>query len=479
MIEKIFEISRKYPSKAAITVDEHTYSYCELCNAILSLSHFLNQFPKETTIALLFEKGFWIYAAEIASVYSGVVFCPLDIEIPVERNLTILKNLQPDLILTDNKYQDIILNHFKPETIINLGQFSIDEQKFIKSRVGDFAYIIFTSGSTGLPKGIRIKRKSLYKFLDWSINYYPVDKSDKWAQFSSIAFDLSIVDIFTCLMCGAELFCLKSPNDKFFPSRVIHKHAITVWHGVPSTIQLLTEFGKVNSKSLSSLRIATFCGETLWASQVSALWELNKTIKIYNTYGPTEATLFCTAYEVLESDLRDKNNTSISIGDAIPGWNLYVEQGSNMHFGELIIYGNYLGEYILKDKNEGLFFDFYIDELKYRGYQSGDMLKIENGKYYFIGRNDSQIKINGNRFELKEIESLTIDAGATECLAVFKNNSILLAVVLPEKITLTIITNYLEKHLPSFAIPKKIEIFKLIPRNQNGKLDRKKIAELL
>src|SRR5690606_23511294 len=134
---------------------------------------------------------------------------------------------------------------------------------------------------------------------EWSIPTYSADENDIWGQFSFLSFDLSIVDIFTCLCSGSTLYSMNNLSaKKYRPSNVIEKEQITIWHSIPSAVEFMMKNEKSKNFDFSSLRLLSFCGETLYKHQVEFLFSKNLNIKIFNTYGPTEGTLFCTWQEL-------------------------------------------------------------------------------------------------------------------------------------------------------------------------------------
>src|SRR5439155_2819715 len=136
----------------------------------------------------------------------------------------------------------------------------------------EIAYIIYTSGSTGNPKGVVIRREALNKFLEWSISAYQCFAKDRWAQYSSLSFDLSIVDIFTVLCSGCTLVPLYDMGQKLRPANTIARHSVNVWHSVPGAVEFMMKNERTKPADLSSIRLMSFCGEPLYQYHLDYLF---------------------------------------------------------------------------------------------------------------------------------------------------------------------------------------------------------------
>lgn len=152
-------------------------------------------------IAIMLPQGTDAYAAEMGALYSGRTFCPLEPSYPTDRISYCLSDLDPRLLITDRSGAERT-SDLGVRTIL---ADEIDVTPPVSPTCGDLAYVIYTSGSTGRPKGVCVSRRSMNKFLEWSWAFYDVRPGERWAQFSSLGFDLSLVDLLTCVPSGGEI----------------------------------------------------------------------------------------------------------------------------------------------------------------------------------------------------------------------------------------------------------------------------------
>ena len=341
-------------------------------------------------------------------------------------------------------------------------------------------YVIYTSGTTGVPKGVMICRKALNKFLEWSIPTYAVGEGDIWGQFSFLSFDLSIVDIFTCLCSGATLFAMNNiPAKKNRPAGIIEKDKITVWHSIPSAVEFMMVNEKAKVYDFSSLRIMSFCGELLRKHQVEFLFKKKNDLIIFNTYGPTEGTLFCTWQELRSDNYLNFFDFTMSIGKAIPGWNLKLNSVEDFTEKEIIIYGDYIGKGYLGNVTDTKFKKYEIENNSVNGFETGDLVNEKNGNLYFSCRKDRQVKLKGFRVELDEIDFRINEFLNKPSVTVVKKDVLYSFIESDEKIPDVELREYLKKKLEVFKIPNAFYSISGIPRTANQKVDNKELIKLI
>ena len=306
------------------------------------------------------------------------------------------------------------------------------------------------------------------------------NENDVWGQFSFLSFDLSIVDIFTCLCSGATLFAMNDiPAKKNRPAGIIEKEKITVWHSIPSAV----EFMKVNERQkvydFSSLRLMSFCGEPLRKHQVDFLFEKKKDLIVFNTYGPTEGTLFCTWQELRSDSYLNYCDYTMSIGKAISGWNLKLNVVEDFIEKEIIIYGDYIGKGYLGIVADTKFKELEIEGKTVNAFETGDLVTEKNGNLYFAGRKDRQVKIKGNRVELDEIDFRINEFLNKTSVTVVKKDSLYSFIETEENINEVALREYLKRKMETNKIPTAFHRIKEIPRSQNQKVDNNALIELL
>lgn len=476
-IELIKDNAKNYPSRIAVIDKDRKISYGDFLTMVNS---FTTQLKPKVKVVFDLEQGAEAYALIVAILNVGGTFCPLSPIAPLHRKKQIIEEFSPDLIIVSSQEMVLDLSPRKVCTINSLvintdgkdEHFSYDEE--------DIIYIIYTSGSTGVPKGVKICRKALNKFLEWSIITYGATGNDVWGQFSFLSFDLSIVDIFTCLCSGATLYSMNDLSaKKFRPAGEIEKIKITIWHSIPSAVEFMIKNCQSRNYDFSSLRLMSFCGEPLKKHQVEFLFKKNSFVRIFNTYGPTEGTLFCTWQELNAKNYLDYSHYSMSIGKAIPGWNLQLNSVEEFEEREIIIYGDFIGKGYLRNVDDTKFKVINVDGKLVESFWTGDMVSEVNGNFYFSCRKDRQVKVKGYRIELDEVDFRINEFLKLTSVTIVNNDTLYSFIETCNRINDFELRGYLKTVLEEYKIPNKFFPIEEIPRSQNQKIDVTVLKEIL
>lgn len=419
-----------------------------------------------------------VYFAFVANSFlNRLDFCPLDTDNPIQRVLDVASQLENSLILCDN---DEVLAELRQRTqhclkieipFQHIPEDMASEEEGRRNR--DASYYIATSGSTGSPKLVQVPHDRTLQFIDWAIPFYGIDPTTRWAQFSSIGFDLSLVDFLSVVCGGGTLVSISTQLDRIRPARTVARSKITHWHSVPSMIPyFLREPAEENGGSTCSL--FTFCGEPLIKTDADKLAERYPHARIINTYGPTEATFFCSFFEYVSGD-PTMTEISLPIGQPIPSWNfvLLPEDGA---LRLLILSDNLANGYV--GARSPQFAIVYLFGKRIRAFDTGDYFRRVGAHLYFSHRKDGMVKIHGNRLDLGEVEAAAKKSGLVNPVAVVIDNSIALVAEsahgeMPE------IMPELAKYLPRGSLPTILRFVPSHPRTVNGKLDRRAIQAAL
>ncbi|MGH6830459.1 MAG: non-ribosomal peptide synthetase, partial [Methylocella sp.] len=345
----------------------------------------------------------------------------------------------------------------------------------------DPAYLIYTSGSTGTPKGIVISGRNICHYLRASNEVYGVESSDIVFQGASVAFDLSMEEIWVPYLAGASLFVataeMMGEADKL--PALLEANRVTVLDTVPTLLALLP-------CDIASLRLIILGGEACPAS-IADRW-CRPRRKIFNSYGPTETTVVATVAEV-------RPGAPVTIGRPIANYTCYVA-GDGLDLlppgveGELLIGGPGVAKgYLRRDRltREKFIANPFLDDAPDPVlYRSGDAVEIAtNGEILFHGRIDDQVKVRGFRVELGEIETkLAALPGVAHAAVVLRNdNEIeqLVAFVVPSldaEIDARVLRNELRQSLPAYMVPERFELVESLPKLSSGKIDRKGLKQI-
>lgn len=359
----------------------------------------------------------------------------------------------------------------------------------------DAAHILFTSGSTGVPKGVVITHANVLHYIHWAVKYFDTKPEDKVSSHPPLHFDLSTYDIYSTLSSGAELHIVPTELN-LLPHKLaefIRNSELTQWFSVPSVLNFMAKADVVKQDDFPALKRLMWCGEVFPTPPLIYWMQRLPHVQFTNLYGPTEATIASSYYTVPECPANER--VDIPIGLPCDGEELIVldEELKPLppgEIGDLYIAGVGLSPGYWRDpeKTNGVFIPRPGSlDANERIYKTGDLAKLgEDGLVYYLGRADSQIKSRGYRIELGEIETALNALNLTEECAIvaintggFEGVAICCAYVPLEDadVTPTRLRSDLSKALPSYMLPARWMKFERLPKNANGKIDRKVLRE--
>ncbi|KAI8308806.1 Apicidin F synthase [Colletotrichum sp. SAR11_59] len=404
---------RDHPEKEAIFSWDGSLSYRELDDLSRNLAHHLKSLGigPERIVPLCFEKSKWAVVAMLAVLRAGACFVMLDPTHPDARVLSIAEEVETEVLLcsplTEPKFEAIKEKALVIESNLAYGLPSTDPGLPVCPEVtpDNAMYVVFTSGTTGAPKGSITSHRAYctgFREHAWAIEVGPESRT---LQFSAYSFDASVGDILTTLLVGGCI-CIPSEEDRSMEiSNFIAKSRAT-WAGwTPSFASL------VDPDTVPTLTVLLMAGEPLPASQVDAWVDR---LKLLNIYGPSECSVAC----VVNKDVtRETNASNIGRGYRCVTW--VVDENDHERLrpigsaGELLIEGPILARGYLKRPEKTA--EVFIDAPSWlkngphprtnRLYKTGDLVRYNSdGTINFIGRKDTQLKINGQRVEIGEIE---------------------------------------------------------------------------
>ncbi|UKZ63969.1 NRPS [Trichoderma atroviride] len=514
----ISKVAREQPDEPAVCAWDGELTYRELDELSTALACQLNALSLgQGIVPLCFEKSVWMPVAMLAVFKAGAACVALDVTLPEERLRGIVKQVQPKVILSSfpNRVKasrvagdDIPLQVVDKSSILNgdltqMGSGTDHKPILPPVNPSDLLYLVFTSGSTGVPKGAKLSHGNLASALHYQSEKLCFSPTSRVLDFASYAFDIAWFNFIFTLCCGGCL-CIGSHEEmRNDPAACIQRYRVNFAHLTPSLTHI------VSSEALSQLDILVTSGEVLTASHAEKI-SLPK--KIINAYGPAECTPHATA-SVIQKD--QMLHPPIGRGHGACTWVVDLTDESRLvpigEEGELWLEGPLVGEGYLNDE-EKTSSVFVIDPSWLlsgvpskagrhgRLYKTGDIVRQnEDGTFMFIRRKDAQVKINGQRVELGEVEyhvrrllhgscQLVAEVikpqnSSSAILAIFicidefesKDKDALKASVA----TLTQgVDGLLAQVVPSYMIPSAYIPIKDIPMTATGKTDRKVLHEI-
>ncbi|ANZ39050.1 hypothetical protein BBK82_26230 [Lentzea guizhouensis] len=324
----------------------------------------------------------------------------------------------------------------------------------------DVAYTLFTSGSTGSPKGVPIRHRNVSDYLDYNVARYGVAPQSRLSQTFELTFDPSVFDMFVAWSAGASVIVAR-PDDKMAPVRFVNDHEITHWFSVPSVISLARRLRQLRPGVMPTLQWSLFAGEQLTLDAARAWSTAAPASTIENLYGPTELTVTCTGYR-LPGVWPVTSNGTVPIGEVYPHLSFEITEDEELCVGGSQCFSGYLDP----DQNVGRFLG--------GRYRTGDRVRWEDGVLVHHGRLDDQVKIHGYRVELGEIESVLRRHPLVHdvvVLAVGELHAVYTGTAPPAELE-----GLVAAELPSYMVPRTFSPVSGFPLNDNGKIDRRKLA---
>lgn len=447
----------KYPNNIALIHNDIKLTYDQLNKEANKLSRKIKESPyfrENSIICICLERSNSMIISMLAILKSGCAYCPIDINYPNDLKQYIISDTKASVIISFDNLGDhtIIPDNYDIYSDTNLGLYILTD---------DYASIIYTSGTTGKPKGVIICHRAIINLTYW---YDSIHNLTVFGLSGNYIFVATIRMIFAALLFNKILVLLPSLQDKTECINTIIKYNVESLSFSPNILLLyMDDLISMNR----SMNIHTGGEQVNLKNNMIEFFNNSDKYNLYNCYGSTEICAVVTYTKI-------KNNGSI--GKPINNMKIYV-LNNNLNrvpigiIGDIYISGIQLSEGYL---NQSKLTDrAFIMHSKYgRIYKSGDIGRINSdGELEYLGRNDFQIKLNGIRIELEQIDSNLIELSEIEsCITLFVNNKIISYVV--TSLSINEIIGYLKTKLPSYMIPIKIiklEEIKLTPR---GKIDR-------
>jgi D-alanine--poly(phosphoribitol) ligase, subunit 1 len=470
--------------KIALKSEKDELTYKELWEYSDNLADYLlKNLKKKEPIVVYGHKDPFMIVCFLACVKSGHTYCPVDTSISLERLNDIVSAVKPEIVLscTDKKIDGF--NTLTIQDIIKISKEvkgNVNKNSYVKEE--DIFYIIFTSGSTGTPKGVEISYQSLNNFVKWisTLDTKRVEQKLYLNQ-APFSFDLSVMDLYLSLYNEGKLILIEkevqSDYSKLFDR--LKNNLINTWVSTPSFVDICLASEDFNDKLLPNMDTFLFCGEILTKKTAEMLLHNFPNAKVYNTYGPTESTVAVTSVEITQ-DIIDKYN-SLPVGKPKKGTQILIDNEEIVIVGDTVSNG-YFNNPTLTDEKFSI-----INSQK--AYRTGDKGFFLDGLLFYSGRIDNQIKLNGYRIELEDIENNMMRVDGISKVAVlpkFEDGKVKYLTaycmytkeILSKLKAITEIKEELKKYIPSYMIPKKIIFIEKVPTNNNGKIDRKKLMEL-
>ncbi|MEG3905890.1 amino acid adenylation domain-containing protein [Microcoleus sp. B4-C5] len=497
-IHQLFEEQvERTPDAIAVVFEEKQLTYRELNVKANQLAHYLRSLGvrPEVLVGICVERSLEMIIGLLGILKAGGAYVPLDPNYPSERLAFMLEDSSVPVLLSQEKLLEKLPQHSACVVCLDSEWQKIavhsKENPSIAVKPKNLAYVIYTSGSTGKPKGVLIQHESLVNYTTVASAEYEIDQYDRILQFSSISFDVSAEEIYTSLTSGATLVLR---TDTMLDSiegflQKCKNWEITVMALPTAYWYELTAFLSQKTVVLPpSLRLIIIGGEKALPERLKTwLGCVEQRVRLVNNYGPTEATVGATIYDLSVADTTLKE---LPIGRPLGNVQTYILDGNRqpvpigipgeLHIGGAGLARGYLNRPDLTD--ERFIPNPFSNEPGERLYKTGDLARyLPDGNIEFIGRIDNQVKIRGFRIELGEIETAISQHPLVKEAVVIAtenntgNKQIVAYISLPTEVTPNIsdLRHFLKQKLPDYMIPAAFVMLDNLPLTPTGKVDRR------
>ncbi|HEY0432213.1 MAG TPA: amino acid adenylation domain-containing protein, partial [Pyrinomonadaceae bacterium] len=490
--------ARQYPERLAVVSSARNLTYGELDHCSNQVAAVLQQHrvARGKLVAVVMEKGWEQVAAVLGILKAGAAYVPVDPQLPESRRLSLLEDAKVDVILTQPwlaktlrwpERMQLEIVEWKPsETAANI----LEEEA---QQWDALAYVIYTSGSTGFPKGVMVDHRGAVNTVLDINRRFSVTAADRVLALSSLSFDLSVYDIFGTLAAGAAIVMpdTEGTRDPSAWVELMNRNSVTVWNTVPALMEMLVEYlADQREESNDRLRTIMLSGDWIPITLPGRIRSLFKDADIISLGGATEASIWSILHPI---EVRDSSLPSIPYGRPMANQSFHVlndrlEPCPVWVKGELYIGGIGLSKGYWRDEEKTRAHFITHPRTGERLYRTGDLGRyLPGSEIEFLGRKDSQVKVQGFRIELGEVEATLLQHASVRSAVVAVagetgDSKRLVGFIVVEPgsggSSIPEIREFLKDQLPRHMIPADLVLVDEIPITANGKIDRKALLAL-
>ncbi|WP_438010574.1 amino acid adenylation domain-containing protein [Sorangium sp. So ce321] len=487
--ERIEEQARATPDAVAVVFEDEVVTYRELNRRANRLARHLRSLGvgPDVIVGVCMDRSVELVVALLGILKAGGAYLPLDPSYPAERLAFMVEDARPSCVLADRPRGDV---RFEVTVVDDRALAGWDDADPCSgASAWNLAYVLYTSGSTGIPKGVAVAHRAIANRLTWMQRAHCLSVSDRVLQKSPFTFDVSVWELFWPLLAGATLVMARpgGHRDGGYLVDAIRRHQVTTLHFVPSMLAAFLQTRHV--EACRTLR-RVFCSGEALSAELAHEFSARLEVPLHNLYGPTEAAVDVTAWSCGSDD------AVVPIGRPIDNTQVYV---LDEHLqlvpvglrGELYIGGVQLARGYLRRPDltaERFVPDLLGDGPGERLYRTGDAVSYAaDGNIVFIGRLDRQVKWNGVRVELGEIEAElerhpSVQRAIVEIRPGARQTLQLVAYVLQQAgpaLHPGELKRFLRLRLPEVLLPTTIAVLDQFPLLPSGKVDRAALAQAL
>jgi long-chain acyl-CoA synthetase len=499
------ESTARFPEKTALVFNDNRYTYSQLSKWVMQLARGFREYglKRNERVVIYLDNCPVTIAALYGVLAADGVFVVINNKVKYQKLTYIVNNCEAAYVLTATRHltSPDMINRLQEDCPSVRNIFFIDESPVDGVSISDFkiyrndpvesnnididlAGIIYTSGSTGAPKGVTMTHLNMVSAVRSISTYLRNTKEDIVLNVLPLSFDYGLYQVLMCYYYGGTMILEKDMVFIYKIIEVLQREKVTGFPIVPTVLSLLLRMKNPESIDLGNLRYISNTGAALQLQYIQQFRSLFPHVQIFSMYGLTE----CKRVSYLEPEEIDRKLTSV--GKAMPNvevmivddnWNELPPNST----GRLVVRGTSVMQGYWNDRKGT---DERIKQGRYpfeRFLDTGDLFKMdEEGYLYFVGRNDDLMKVKGERVAPREVEIILCQyPGVAESAVIGKPDeewgSRVTAFVVPDgsnnSIEVNSLLRYCKQNLEDFAVPKELIIVNELPRNQNGKIDKKSL----
>lgn len=493
------------PQAMAILSHERNLSYGELASQAIAFKQQLSELIQSgDRVAIVMDKSVDQISAVLGVLLADATYVPIEASQPVARRNRILSDAGIKVVITSKEHLEaewpvgislIIAQQLRLKTTYVTQELEKSLLMQVSANTAEkAAYIIYTSGTTGQPKGVEMSHQAAVNTLSDINQRFDLGSLDRVLALVSFGFDLSIWDIFGTLRAGAALVlpAQEKRGDPAHWAQLMEQYQVTVWNSVPAQLQMLvTQLEWLPDVELKPLRLAMLSGDWIPVSLPDAMRAYCPWVDIISLGGPTETAIWCVCHPI--GKVAD-DAYSIPYGLPMCNHRIYIlneslEPCPDWVTGEMYIAGAGLALGYAGDAEKTAERFIFHPQTGERLYRSGDLGRHQpSGLIEIQGRDDAQVKINGHRIELGEVEAVLCSHPTISNAVVVAQGSplTLAALVVPLEFNEASVDSlsdelafFLGQQLPNYMVPQQLLVQSTLPLSANSKVDRKRIKGLL